>query len=109
MLGPTEIVLIYYLGFGFVILLGWAACHPDRLLDTDGARRYLRRAALAAVAGIVHPAIALAARDLIGQVGHELPTGQDIATTHRRVATTANACAVLSLVPAGALVAMNLT
>jgi hypothetical protein len=109
MLGPSETLLMYYLGFGFVILLGWAVAHPDRALDSDVARRGLRSATLAAVAGILHPALALAARDIVAQIGQELPAEPSLATTHRRATATANACTVLSLVPVAVIVALTLT
>ena len=69
MLGPAEILLTYYLGGAFVVLLGWAAYLPDPPLDAGRAQRYLRWSTVAAVAGLAHPALGLAARDVVGQVG----------------------------------------
>jgi hypothetical protein len=109
MLGQTGVVLMYYLGFGFAVLLGWAACVPDRALDAAAGRRYLRWTTVAAVVGILHPAIALAARDIIGQVGVELPNDDALTTRQHRVTTIVNACLALSLVPTAIVLATTLT
>jgi hypothetical protein len=107
-LGPTEIVLTYYLGFGFVVLLAWVVATPDRQLDETAARRYLRWTTIAAVAGVVHPAVALASRDIVGQVGIELPDDPRLRRSHQRTTTIVNTLTVLSALPVVALVALNL-
>jgi hypothetical protein len=86
----SSALLAYYLGVGFAILLGWAAGHPDRRLDERSADRYLRWSRVAAVAGVAHPALALAARDIVGQVGHDLPDDPDLRRRQRRTATAAD-------------------
>lgn len=107
--GTTETLLIYYLGLGFVILLGWAAALPTRQLDEATARRYIRAATIAAVVGLLHPAIALSARDIIGQVGVELPDGNPTLRHRRqRAATVINALTIASLIPLAAVVAVQL-
>lgn len=108
MLGPTETLVAYYLGGGFVILLGWVACLPDRQLDRAGARRYLRWSTVAAVAGLLHPALALAARDIAGQVGIDLPDDDRLADRHAHTTTVVNVLALLSALPALALLALDL-
>lgn len=68
----TEIfVAVYYLGFGFLIFLGWMC-----ILDASGPpvdqvrRNRLHRLAVGlATVGLVHPAFALAGRDLAAQLG----------------------------------------
>ncbi|HMG40468.1 MAG TPA: hypothetical protein VK611_04035 [Acidimicrobiales bacterium] len=105
MAGTTTTLIAYYLGLGFVIFLGWAAAVPDRRLDGPTARRYLRWTTVTAVVGLLHPALALGARDIVGQVGIEMP--DDDPTLHRhqqRAARTTNAIAVVSAIPAAALV-----
>lgn len=104
MLGSTEALLAYYLGFGFVIFLGWVAALPTRLLDEPSARRYLRGSTIAAVIGLLHPAIALAARDIVSQVGIDLPATD---TGLRRTTAITNALAALSLIAAAAVIALN--
>ena len=99
MLGPTHQLLVYYLGGGFVLLLAWVVALPDGDLDPAGTRRYLRWATIAAVIGLAHPALALAARDIIGQTGIDLPDDQDLARTHRRATTLANLLTALSFLP----------
>ena len=54
--GLTEQLLMYYLGVGFAVVLAWAAALPNRQLDPDDSRRYLRRATAAAIVGLAHPA-----------------------------------------------------
>ena len=97
--GLTQQLLMYYLGVGFAVLLAWAAALPNRQLDPDDAHRYLRRATAAAIVGLAHPALALAARDIVGQVGLDLPQNHAIARTHQRTTTLVNALTVASLFP----------
>jgi hypothetical protein len=90
-------------------VLVWAAVLPDRPLDAPAAHRYLRWTSVAAVAGVLHPAVALGARDLIGQLAAELP--DDPALRHRHATATAasNVLALASAVPALALLALALS
>ncbi|MGH9210251.1 MAG: hypothetical protein ACRD2C_06155 [Acidimicrobiales bacterium] len=108
MLGTSEIVVVYYLGFGYVILLGWAACHPDHQLDVPSAVRYLRRSVLVAVVGLLHPALTLAARDIIGQGGVELPDeDRDLVHRQQRAINLVNVLAWLSLVPPALMITLG--
>lgn len=71
MLNTEAFLLIYYVGYGFVIFLGWM-CVTDptgRAVDAR-RRRGLHRLALGlAVAGVIHPVFALAGRDIGRQLG----------------------------------------
>jgi len=110
-LGPAEILLTYYLGGAFVILLGWAAYLPDPPLDAGRAQRYLRWSTVAAVVGLAHPALGLAARDIVGQVGqvgHDAPDDTRLAPRVARTATTINVLLAASILPLAAVVALGL-
>lgn len=109
MLGNTQKLLVYYLGGGFVVLLGWGACVPDRQLDSHRARRYLRWAAIAAVAGLLQPAVTLAARDIVAQVGIDIPEDAPLAQRHARTTFLVNLMAALSALPVMMLLAVGLT
>ena len=103
----TQQLLGYYAGGGFIVLLFWAASLPDRRLTAPGAHRYLRWTTVAAVVGLLHPAIALAARDVTGQVGAEIPDGgAQLARRHERTTRLVNILAALSVLPALALLAL---
>jgi hypothetical protein len=104
-LSSTNALLAYYLGLGFIVVLGWAASHPDRELDHETAGRYLRWSRVAAVVGLVHPAIGLAARDIVGQVGSDMPDDTALRRQQQRTARTANVLAVVSAAVAVALLA----
>jgi hypothetical protein len=112
MLGVSSIVALYYLAFGFAILLAWAIAVPDRTLDAAAARRYLRWAALVAPLGLAHPALAWATKDVVDQVGVELDevdalADDDLTVRHRRVSTATNATLALSALLAATIVALG--
>ena len=108
MLGTTEALLVYYFGLGFVVFLGWATCHPDQQLEERQARRYLRRATIAAIVGIIHPAVPLAARDIIGQVGIDVSADNpDLHRRHARATTIVNVLAIVSALPLLPLLALT--
>lgn len=70
MLGRATFLAFSYLGFGFVAFLGWA-CVTDssgRALDAARTTRLRRLAIGLAVVGLLHPALALAGRDLATQL-----------------------------------------
>ena len=71
MLGTDISLVLYYLGGGFVIFLGWAAVagEPDRAIGPRPRARLHQLALGLAVAGLLHPAFALAGRDLAVQLG----------------------------------------
>lgn len=71
MLSTETFLALYYLGYGFVIFLGWAC-----IVDASGApgepsrRDRLHRLAVGlAIVGVLHPAFALAGRDIAVQLG----------------------------------------
>jgi hypothetical protein len=70
-LGTQANLALYYLGFGFVIVLGWAAIADElnKTLEPAARTRMHRLAVGLALAGLVHPAFALAGRDIAGQLG----------------------------------------
>jgi hypothetical protein len=107
LLGTRQVLFLYYLGLGFVIFLSWAIAVPDRQLDESAVRRYLRWTTIAAIVGLVHPAIPLAARDIIGQVGIDLPNNDDLRRRHTRATRAANTLTVLSAVPVAVLIALG--
>jgi hypothetical protein len=107
-LSSADALLAYYLGLGFVVLLGWAAAHPDRRLDAPATRRYLRWTTLAAIAGVLHPALALGARDIVGQVGHELPDEPGLRRILQRTTATVNVLTVVSAVVAAVVAVVAL-
>jgi hypothetical protein len=107
-LSSADALLGYYLGLGFVVLLGWAAVHPDRRLDAPATRRYLRWTTLVAIAGLVHPALALGARDIVGQVGHELPDEPGLHRALQRTTATVNVLTVVSAVVAAVVAVVAL-
>lgn len=80
----TETFLfIYYLGCGFVIFLGWM-CVADPRTVSLGRRRGLRRLAVGlAVAGVLHPVLALAGRDIGVQLRLAEPTDPEAVRTVR--------------------------
>jgi hypothetical protein len=105
----SEILLFYYLGLGFAILLGWVIFAPDPGLglNREGAR-YLRWAPFVGIVGVLHPALGFAARDIVGQVGIELPDDRELGANHARVSSFVNASAMLSLVVMAVDLVVNL-
>lgn len=100
---PEVLLAIYYLGLGFVAFLGWAgiAAALNEPLDNGGRTAWRRVSITLAVVGLLHPAVAFAARDIAIQVDRDDDGGHDASTRHLRLA---NWCAILSLVIAGALI-----
>ena len=85
-LNTETFLFLYYLGLGFMLFLGWMClAEPfERAADPE-RRRSLRRVAVGlAVAGVLHPVLALAARDLSRQLQpFEGPADPEIAGTVR--------------------------
>jgi uncharacterized membrane protein YbhN (UPF0104 family) len=101
-LGTDALLALYYLGFGFAVFLCWAIV-ADRLnddLDQPLRDRLTRRAGAVAVLGIFHPAVSLAARDILKQVGEEgeLPA----------VARVVDAMSVVGVIAAVAVIAAHM-
>lgn len=71
MLNTGTFLFLYYFGYGFVIWLLWM-CVADpsgRAVDPVVRRRLHRLARALAVGGVLHPAFALAGRDIGVQLG----------------------------------------
>lgn len=71
MLGTETALALYYVGFGFVIFLGWAAIADELNRTVEPVRRnkLYRLAVGLALAGVLHPGFALAGRDIAVQLG----------------------------------------
>lgn len=109
MVASSEIVLAYYLGFGFVTLLGWviAAPEPGRGLSGAVAARYLRWSRLVGVVGVLHPALGFAIRDIVDQVGIELPDDSELDAKYAKASRVVNAYVIASVVLAGVVLVVN--
>jgi hypothetical protein len=101
LLSTESSLILYYLGFGFVALLGWAAIAGDLNRPFDDARStaWNRAATVLAVVGLCHPALPLIARDIARQAAR-----REEETLASRQVTLAVVCAVLSFVIAGVVV-----
>jgi hypothetical protein len=110
MIGSSENLLVYYLGLGFATLLGWVIFAPDPGLglSRQAAARYLRWAPFVGIVGVLHPALGFAARDIVDQVGIELPDDRELAAKHARVSSFVNASAMVSLVVTPVVLVVNL-
>lgn len=106
MFGPIESLLLMYLGGGLAVFLFWAACLPTRELTPHEVSRYTRWSTVASFAGLVHPGIAVAARDVLAQAAVDLPADGPLPRRHRRATTVVNAVVVLSLATAIAALAV---
>lgn len=86
MLNTGTFLALYYLGYGFVIALGWL-CIPDpsgRAIDPEGRNRLHRLAIGLALVGVIHPVLALAGRDVAVQLSRsEGPFDPRASTTVR--------------------------
>jgi hypothetical protein len=73
LLSTDAQLVVYYLGFGFVALLGWAAIAEDLTKPFDQPRgaRWNRASAVLAFAALAHPVLALIARDIAIQVARD--------------------------------------
>lgn len=98
---------MYYLGLGFVALLGWAGVAQalNEPLDDGRRARWRRASTTLAVIGLLHPAIALVARDVAVQVDRDDDNERDEPTSrHLRLA---NWCTATSLIIAGAFIFLH--
>lgn len=71
MLSTETFLVLYYLGYGFVIFLGWACIVDASGAPSEPSRRiWLHRLAVGlAIVGVLHPALALAGRDIAVELG----------------------------------------
>lgn len=108
MLGASAAVALYYLGVGFAVLLGWGIAVPDRALDATTIRTYQRWTPVAAALSVLHPALALAARDVLAQVALDLPDDDPLlAARHTRATRIVNALLVVSFAATAAILAIS--
>ena len=70
MFASKATLALYYLGAAYLVALAWAAVLHDHINDSSdaGRGRTARRATACLVAGIAHPAFALAAWDMARQL-----------------------------------------
>lgn len=80
---PTEAALVmYYLGLGYLIFLGWAGVMVDVTLGATLSRPAARRLARGmSVVGVVHPALALAGVDVARQLQRQTEADTDDTAT----------------------------
>ena len=99
MFASKATLALYYLAAAYLVLLAWAAVLHDHINDAsdDGRARTARRATAFLVAGVAHPAFALAAWDLGRQLNDP---GVDQGASSGRVARLAPFVAVVSAVAA---------
>lgn len=107
MLSTDALLVLYYVGFGFVALLGWAAIAGDLNEPFDDQRRtsWNRAALIVAFVGIAHPALPLIARDIARQTARPDDGDEPIPTT--ALVTISTACAALSIAGAVAVIAFT--
>jgi hypothetical protein len=105
LLSTEARLAVYYLGFGFVALLGWAAIAQDlsRAFDQSRRQRWDRLSAVLSVAGLVHPALPVIGLDIARQAARD---EQDNVPPSRFI-TLAMVCAVASVGVAGVVIAVT--
>ncbi len=95
MFASKATLALYYFGAAYLVMLAWAAVLHDHVNDASdvGRARTARRARAALVAGVAHPAFALAAWDLARQLH---AAGADEIGSSGRVGRLAPIIAVVS-------------
>ena len=108
MLSTDALLIVYYLGLGFVALLGWAAIAQDLNKPFDEPRResWNRTSAILAIAGLTHPALPFIARDIARQAARD-DGGIEIERPTSPFVTLATACAAVSIAAAAAVIAVT--
>lgn len=96
MFGWKSTLGLYYLGAAYLVMLAWAAVLHDHVNDASdaGRARTTRRATACLIAGIAHPAFALAAWDIARQL--HTGGGDDEGASSSRVGRLAPMVAVVS-------------
>jgi hypothetical protein len=105
LLSTDALLIVYYLGLGFVALLGWAAIAQDLSKPFDERRResWNRTSAILAIAGLAHPALPFIARDIARQAArHDDETERSTSP----FLTLATVCAAVSIAVAAAVIAV---
>lgn len=95
MFASKATLALYYLGAASLVALAWAAVLHDHIHDAtdEGRARTTRRATACLVAGVAHPAFALAAWDIARQLN---VAGADENLLSARVGRLAPVMAVVS-------------
>lgn len=98
---PIEAALVmYYLGLGYLIFLGWASVMVEVTLRATLSRPAARRLARGmSVVGVVHPGLALAGVDVARQLQRQTDAdADDTATAQLAYACLAVATAIATIV-----------
>jgi hypothetical protein len=105
LLSTDALLIVYYLGLGFVALLGWAAIAQDLGKPFDEPRRgsWNRTSAILAIAGLAHPALPFIARDIARQAARN---DDEIERLTSPFVSLATACAAVSVAVAAAVIAV---
>lgn len=105
MLSTDALLIVYYLGLGFIALLGWAAIAQDLNKPFDEPRResWNRTSAILAIAGLTHPALPLIARDIARQAARQ---DGEIERPTSPFVTFATVCAAVSIAAAAVVIAV---
>jgi hypothetical protein len=100
-LGTDALLAVYYLGFGFLIILAWMAiAHMLNETLTAARRTMFHRLALGlAAAGVLHPAFALTGRDIAVQLGRDDGPADPAADRTMRVANVGVAASFCVVIP----------
>ncbi|MGQ0617800.1 MAG: hypothetical protein ACT4PW_12555 [Acidimicrobiia bacterium] len=107
MLSATHRLLLFYLGFGYVVLFGWAALAADVLYapTPEARRRPERIGRLLVLAGLAHPALVLAGRDIIRQA-RQADAGPEDGPASATATGKVDAALAASLTVAGVVLAL---
>ncbi|MGH9138839.1 MAG: hypothetical protein ACRD0G_17650 [Acidimicrobiales bacterium] len=100
MLGTGARLVLFYLGYGYLVFLGWAAVisTTDRSHQPIDGTRVRRRATAAAAVGLLHPAFAFAVWDIARTVGRRVPDGGSESTDRRCLVAACASVAIAALV-----------
>jgi len=101
-----ALLILYYAGLGFVVVLGWAAIAGDLNEPFDDQRRarWNRASAVVAAVGLIHPALPFVSRDIAAQTNR---TDDDTHPARSWHQTFATACAAISIAIAAAVIAVT--
>lgn len=96
MFASKATLALYYFGAAYLVMLAWAAVLHDHINDASdaGRARTARRATACLVAGIAHPAFALAAWDIARQLN--AASGDEEGGSSGRVGRLAPIVAIVS-------------
>jgi hypothetical protein len=106
LLSTDALLVVYFVGFGFIALLAWAAIAQDinKPFDDDRRDRWNKVSAIVALVGLAHPALPPIARDIAAQTART----DDDQPSHSRFVTLATCCALVSLIVAGVVIGISI-